>query len=59
MLPQQEDEFIGDINIEETESEKYLGDIISSNAKNANNIALGKNKSIGICRKIITSVNDI
>ena len=36
--------------MEETESEKYLGDIITSNAKNL---------SIDICQKVMSSLNDI
>ena len=35
----QEDEYNGDITIKETESDKYLGDMISSNAKNEKKIA--------------------
>ena len=55
----QEDHYDGETHMEEKDSEKYLGDIISSNAKNVKNIASRKNKSIGICRKIMTSLNDL
>ena len=44
---------------EESNAEKYLGDIISKNAKNARNISARKSKSIGIIRKIMSTLNDI
>ena len=55
----QEENYDGEINMEETESEKYLGDIITSNAKNATNISSRKYKLFGICQKIMSSLNDI
>ena len=36
-----------------------MRDNISNNEKNVKNIAAGKNKSIGICRKIMSSLNDL
>ena len=54
-----EDTYNGETDITETEEEKYLGDIISKSAKNVRNITARKNKSIGICRKIMKSLQDI
>ena len=54
-----EDTYNGETEITETEEEKYLGDIISKSAKNVRNITARKNKSIGICRKIMKSLQDI
>ena len=54
-----EDTYNGETDITETEEEKYLGDIISKSGKNVRNIIARKNKSIGICRKIMKSLQDI
>ena len=54
-----EEIFTGDTDITETDDERYLGDIISKNGKNAKNIAARIKKSIGTCRKIINSLHDI
>ena len=58
---EQEDEYKGEKSMEEKELDKYMGDIISSNAKNVKNVAARKerNKSIVICRKIMSSLNDL
>ena len=53
------EEYHGETEISESEDEKYLGDIISKNAKNAKNISAQKCKSIGISRKIMSSLQDI
>ena len=53
------EEYHGETGIIESEDEKYIGDIISKNAKNAKNISAQKCKSIGISRKIMSSLQDI
>ena len=54
-----EDCFAGEEIIDETDSEKYLGDIISNDGKNMKNIKARVNKGTGIVNKILTLLEGI
>ena len=54
-----EDCFTGEEVIDETDSEKYLGDIISNDGKNMKNIKARVNKGTGIVNKILTLLEGI
>ena len=54
-----EDVFNGEVEMEETESERYLGDIISNNGRNMNNFKARVNKGIGIVNNIFTYLEAI
>ena len=45
--------------IEKSEEEKYLGDLITSNGKNTNNIKARKCKGIGIINQIFSILNEV
>ena len=49
-----EDHFIGEETMEEKNEEKYLGDIISYDGRNINNIKARVSKGKGINSKILT-----
>ena len=49
-----EDIFNGDVEMEESGAEKFLGDIISSDGKNMKNIKSRVNKGTGIVDKMLT-----
>ena len=53
------DEFDGDIMMEESEEEKYLGDIITHDGMNKKNIAVRKGKGYGIVERIIDMLQEI
>ena len=54
-----EDVFNGEVDMEDTESERYLGDIISNNGRNMNNFKARVNKGIGIVNNIFTYLEAI
>ena len=49
----------GDIRIENTEEEKYLGDIITSDGKNTRNIHARRTKGLGIIDQITSILEEI
>ena len=51
--------FNGEEEIEETDSEKYLGDIISKDGKNMRNVKARVNKGTGIVNNIMTKLEGI
>ena len=51
-----EDEFIGEYKMDESESEKYLGDYISNRGSNEKNIEERKNKGFGIIKQLMTKL---
>ena len=53
------DEFDGDVMMEESEEEKYLGDIITHDGMNKKNIAARKGKGYGIVERIIDMLHEI
>ena len=53
------DIFEGENKIEEKESEKYLGDVLSVDGKNIRNIKTRVNKGTGVVNKIITVLEGI
>ena len=53
------DEYIGEIPIEETEEQKYLGFILSSKGDNMANINAIKKKSIGVIRTIMNKLDSL
>ena len=55
----QVEEFTGSHAINEVQSEKYLGDILSSDGKNHKNMIARKNRGTGIITQIMTKLNDI
>ena len=52
----QVDEFLGASRLESTDSEKYLGDIISKNGSNTKNIESRRTKGIGIVNQIMSKL---
>jgi hypothetical protein len=54
-----QDELIGDHIIEESESEKYLGDYITNTGRNDKNIDARRSKGIGIVRQIMTKLESV
>ena len=56
---EQIDEFDGDVIMEESEEEKYLGDIITHDGMNKKNIAARKGKGYGIVERIIDMLQEI
>ena len=54
-----EDIYIGKVQMEETEEEKYLGDIIAKDGKNLKNIQSRINKGKGIVKRIIDILDGI
>ena len=52
-----EDTLVDDIELSHVNSEKYLGQIISSDSKNTKNILKMRNKGIGIQNKVINMLN--
>ena len=53
------DVFEGDHRIEESDEEKYLGDLLTSDGSNTRNIKVRKAKGFGIVDKIISMLDDI
>ena len=53
------EKYEGKIKIDKTESQKYLGFILSSKGDNMKNITNLKNKSIGITRKLFTKLESL
>ena len=53
------DEFDGSKGLDETECEKYLGDLISNNGSNQKNILARKDKGTGIVSQIMTKLGGI
>ena len=51
--------YIGEVPMEETNQQKYLGFIISSTGNNMKNINDKKNKSIGIIKKIFNKLDSL
>ena len=56
---QVEDILDGEEVMEETENEKYLGDVISKDGRNLKNIQARVNKGVGIVKKILTMLDGI
>ena len=55
----EEDVFDGEFEMEESDEEKYLGDLITSNGLNKKNIAARKGKGYGIIERIIGMLQEI
>ena len=55
----QVDEYAGYHDMKKADSEKYLGDILSSDGKNLRNINARKNRGTGIVTQIMTKLEDI
>ena len=53
------DAFDGDHQIEDSDEEKYLGDLLTSDGSNEKNIKARKAKGFGIVDKIDSMLNDI
>ena len=53
------DIFYGDVEMEESHEDKYLGDIVTNDGTNKKNIAARKGKGFGIIEKIIDMLNEI
>ena len=53
------DEIGEEYKIEKTENEKYLGDVISCNGKNDNNIQKRKERGIGIISQILSILKEV
>ena len=53
------EEYCGQVEIDQTNEQKYLGFVISHLGDNMANIRAIKNKSIGIIRKIFTKLNSL
>ena len=51
--------FTGKVDIEETDNEKYLGDIISKDGKNMKNVKARVSKGTGIVNKMMTMLEGI
>ena len=51
-----EDQFVGEVDMKQVELKKYLGDIISQDMKNIQNIKEKTNKAVGIVNKISTAL---
>ena len=54
-----QDEYCGEHLMEESDSEKYLGDVISSNGRNERNVAERKSKGTGIINQIMEKLGSI
>ena len=54
-----EDICTGDVTMEETSEEKYLGDLISTDGRNLKNIKARISKGKGIVKKILTVLDGI
>ena len=54
-----DDCFNGEEEIEDSDAEKYLGDIISKDGRNMKNVKARVNKGIGIVNKIMTYLQGI
>ena len=54
-----EDDYIGNVKMEESEEEKYLGDIIAKDGKNLKNIKARVNKGKGIVKRIMEILDGI
>ena len=54
-----EDVYIGNVKMEESEEEKYLGDIIAKDGKNLKNIKARVNKGKGIVKRIMGILDGI
>ena len=54
-----EDIYNGIHKMEAVSSEKYLGDILSSDGKNLKNISARKDKGIGIVTKVMEKLNEV
>ena len=53
------DEVDEEYKIEHSDEERYLGDLITSNGKNTNNMTARKAKGVGIVEKITSILNDV
>ena len=53
------DAFNGEFEMEESEEERYLGDLITSDGSNKRNIAARKGKGYGIIEKIMEMLQEI
>ena len=53
------DVFEGEVEMEESEEEKYLGDYITSDGSNKKNVAARKGKGFGIIDKIMSMLEEI
>ena len=51
--------YAGSYDMQEVQSEKYLGDILSSDGKNVQNITARKNRGIGIVTQLMTKLEEI
>ena len=54
-----EDVYVGNINMEDSDEEKYLGDIISKDGRNLKNIKARVNKGKGIVKRIMDILEGI
>ena len=55
----QEEEFTGMQDMKDVSSEKYIGDILSSDGRNFKNISSRKNKGTGVVTRIMEKLNDV
>ena len=53
------DKFIGDFQIEDSDEERYLGDLLTADGSNIKNIKARKAKGFGINDKIMTMLDEI
>ena len=53
------DEYNGDYRIEDSDEERYLGDLLTSDGSNAKNIKARKDKGFGIVDKIMSMLDEI
>ena len=53
------DSFVGDYRMKDSDEEKYLGDLLTSDGSNTNNIKARKGKGFGIVDKISSMLEDI
>ena len=58
-MKSQKDIFAGEVNIQEKQSEKYLGDLISVDGRNIKNITVRKNRGIGIVTEILSLLENL
>ena len=54
-----QEKYVGEEQMEETEEEKYLGDIVSKDGRNLKNIQMRVNKGKGILKKIKNILEEI